>query len=320
VTASSADLTGNLSVSASGQTITAQRQGGSPSTTAAHTLVRLKLTGLQNPAVSGTTAAFSSLLTRAAAGGAVIDEASSANNSGQVPVGLAIVPGTLPAGVTVTPSSTAAGAAMTVAVQFTARNAWSAGGALVLNFPASVTVGATVGISGASFTGSVSASSSGRAVTVVRAAGVTAVPAGGSVSFTLSGFANPGVSGATGGFSTFELRTSAAAGSAVIDDAAAGEPAGWTVSAGAFAAAPTVTLNSRVAAATLVQAAVVLTLGNALPPDGAIAVTFPAGFVLTGVNAQLVDASGLLGDCSAGVSGQKVTVSTVTAVNCCNSL
>jgi hypothetical protein len=308
VTASSADLTGNLSVSASGQTITAQRQGGNPSTVAARTLVRLKLTGLQNPAVSGTTAPFSSLLTRSTSGGAVIDETSSGANGAQLPGGLAIVPGAFPAGITVTPSSTAAGAAATVAVQFTAGNAWSAGGALVLNLPTTVTVGATVGISGASFTGAVTASSSGRAVTVVRAAGVTAVPAGGSVSFTLSGITNPGVSGATGAFSTFELRSSAAAGAAVIDAAAAGQPAGWSVTAGAFAAAPSVTLNSRVAAAALVQATVVLTLGNALPPDGAIAVTFPAGFVLTGVNAQLVDASGLLGDCSAAVTGQKVTV------------
>jgi hypothetical protein len=123
------NIAGTLSATAVGQLVTVTRSGGSQ--VAAGTAVSLRLSGLTNPTVSGTTAAFTALQTLTAAG-ALVDTADS------LPAGFAITPGAFygPSPTAALSSYAAGSTAVELTVTFTLGNSLPAAGAIELGLPA----------------------------------------------------------------------------------------------------------------------------------------------------------------------------------------
>jgi hypothetical protein len=123
------NIAGALSATSAGQLVTVTRSGGSQ--VAAGTEVSLRLSGLTNPAVSGTTTAFTALQTLTAAGATV-------DTAGSLPTGFVITPGAFyGASPSAALSSYAAGStAVDMTVTFTLGNSLPAAGAIEVGLPA----------------------------------------------------------------------------------------------------------------------------------------------------------------------------------------
>ncbi|MAG36481.1 MAG: hypothetical protein CL878_09595, partial [Dehalococcoidia bacterium] len=190
----------------------------------------------------------------------------------------------------VEPASVSAGATGNVFVDLRHTNTHPSDGRIAITFPSGFNVG---GVNGQTAT-----SLSGIDGTLARAGG-NPVAGGTAVSFVLPSIRNPQVSGSTG---TFAIQTQNSAGAAIDQDTAIA-PA--TLFPGSLSSI-SVTLASLVVGAAG-NATVGFTTGNPLPSDGKIAVTFPAGFSLSGTN-TVTPGINIDGTFNISVSGQTVTL------------
>lgn len=132
------------------------------------------------------------------------------------------------------------------------------------------------------------------------------VGASSAISFTLGGFTNPAVSGATGAFQAISTTTSAN----VTIDSASTLPSGFTLTPASFGGTtPTITLSSYVAGASSVTVTAAFTLNNALPTSGKVVLTLPANFTLADTGSLPVTTSISDGSVTATASSRVITIS-----------
>ncbi|CAM9747656.1 unnamed protein product, partial [Phaeothamnion confervicola] len=304
-------LDGALAVSAAGQAVTVARSGGSR--VAAGTWLRLRLPAvLTNPSVSGDTGSFP-VLEQLDENGDVVDEAP----SWALPASLTITPGSFSgAAPAVSLSDYIAGAAgITVLLNFTlGNNALAADGEFEVGFPAGFGVpqGVLNVSSGTISDGTVEGVGSGQNVTVSRIGASAPLAAKTYVELEIgAGFKNPAVSGATGSWPFLLTRDSA--GGNTVEEASSEHnsamvPAGVTLVAAAFVAAPTVTPDDMSAGAADVAMRVNFTTNNPWPADGSLELTFPSGFGVPEASQVPTGIAGADGSMDASGSGQTVTV------------
>lgn len=202
------------------------------------------------------------------------------------------VPGTL-GGTSVALELTAAGSTGSVTVGFTTEHAWPADGTFDVVFPTGFDVSGATFVSSTGTSGSFAISKSNQTVTLTRSGGT---PTSGAVTLTIGTIKNPSTSGATGTF-TFTTR---AQGGAVVDTTTG--VAGATITAAGLGS-PSVTPASLTAGA-LGNVDVAFTTLNPIPANGAIEITFPAGFDVSG--ATFSSQTGSDGTFTKSVSNQVV--------------
>lgn len=203
-------------------------------------------------------------------------------------------------GFNIVPASLAAGSAGNATVSFTVGAPIPADGRIVVTFPTGYTLTSAT-VTSSSINGGLSVSVAGLTATVVRAGGGTA--ASGSLSFVLDGVQNPPQSGDPGN-ATITTQDGVLAEIETLTS----NPAGDAISAGALTVtdvepSPAPFVTNAVATATRVS----FTTANAIPANGKIEVTFPAGFTFGALVATSPNGSigGTLADAEVG---QVVTI------------
>merc|ERR1711871_1131095 len=212
------------------------------------------------------------------AGGEIIDDATA--SGGTLPASVTFTPsifnGQTP---TVTPASLVAGAAGASALAFQTGNPLPADGKIIIEFPSTFhAVAATAATITSGMDGTLTATTSGREVTITRGGAATATAAGDDIVISIPSVTNQKYAGASGAF--VSLKTTLAGGE-IIDDATASGgtlPASVTFTPSIFnGQTPTVTPASLVAGAAGASALAFQT-GNPLPADGKIIIEFPSTF------------------------------------------
>ena len=211
------------------------------------------------------------------------------------------VPGTLTS-TSVDLGATNAGATGSVTLQFTTAHAWPLDGTFDVVFPTGFDVSAATFVSATGATGNFTISKSGQTVTLTRSGGTAT---SGAVTLTIGNVKNPSTSGATGTY-TFTTRTQ----TGTVVDSASGITGPAITPAGL--GSPSVVPASLVAGA-LGNVDVSFTTLNPIPANGAIDITFPAGFDVSG--ATFFSQTGSDGTFTPSVSNQvvKLTRSAGTA-------
>ena len=284
--ASATGIDGTATASVSGQTVTITRSNdGTASAAGAKTVV---LSGIVNPATTGTTGTFA--LATELNDATLIDQGTAA--------AVTIATGALTSA-SVTPASLLPQTPTSTSVAFTTADPLPANGAVVVTFPAGFNVAGATFTSFSGITGTGTVSVSGQTVTVTRSGGSSS--AAGAKTLVLGGIITPATTGATG---TFSLATARSTG-VQIDT---GSAAAVTIATGSLSAT-SVTPASLVAGA-VGDVTIALTTSNVVPADGAVTVMFPAGFVVGGVGPTASFGGTVPFDGAASVTalGQMVTI------------
>ncbi|MFZ5364652.1 MAG: peptidoglycan-binding protein [Patescibacteria group bacterium] len=280
-------LTGTVSTSVSGQTVTLSRDASSAGQ--ASGTVSCSIDNIKNPTVSGSTGTY--LITTADPTDTTISTAS--------PTADTITAGAL-SSADVQPDTTLISAANTVSVNFNGTNPLPGDGKIVIVFPAGydLTGVGTADMSCTGLAGTLSASTAGNTLTAARSGG-SATSGGDAFSCAIANIINPTTAGSAG---TYTLRTTNSV-DAIIDENS-------SVAADTFGAAGTLTNTNVEPESTIIKrtgtATISFTSALGLPRDGKIRITFPAGFLITGANGA--GCGNMDGSFATSVSGQSVTI------------
>ncbi|GMH76047.1 hypothetical protein TrLO_g4272, partial [Triparma laevis f. longispina] len=299
-----ANIDGALAASTVGRVVTMTRSGGAEIT--AGTQVTITIPSITNQKYAGSSGAFIALYTTLSSD-VKIDEATSGSST--LPPAVTFTPSTFGGNAgAATPASLVAGAAGNVDLVFTTGNPLPVDGKIVLEFPTTFhAVAATAATAGTNIDGALTASSSGRAVTITRAGDGSVIAAGTQVTVTIPSITNQKYAGSSGVF--VALRTTVSSG-AKIDEATSGSstlPPAVTFTPSTFGGnAGTVTPASLVAGAAT-TANLVFTTGNPLPADGKIIFEFPTTFHAIAATAATA-VSNCDGTLSASTNGRTVTI------------
>ncbi|GMH97537.1 hypothetical protein TrST_g6720 [Triparma strigata] len=299
------NIDGSLSASTTGRVVTITRSGGSEIT--AGTEVTVTIPSVTNQKHEGSSGAFVALYTTISSG-AKIDEATSGSST--LPPAVTFTPSTFGGvGSTVTPASLVAGGTGSADLVFTTGNPIPADGKIVVEFPMTfVAVSASAATAGSGIDGSLTASTSGRAVTITRSGDGAVIAAGTEVTITIPSITNQKYEGSSGVF--VALKTTLSDGSTRIDEATSGTstlPSAVTFTPSTFGGiATTVTPASLVAGASG-NAVLVFTTENPIPADGKIVVEFPTTFHAIAATAATPGA-GIDGNLAASSTGRAVTI------------
>ncbi|MEI7512341.1 MAG: hypothetical protein WCK01_02675 [Candidatus Uhrbacteria bacterium] len=242
--------------------------------------------GIKNPSYAQTTA--SSPL-------AILNVSNGVWDSGTAP-GVVITAGAL-TGVDVQPASLAAGTSGTVAVTFTNPHGIPPAGVVAVAFPAGFIVGGAFGGTCTGMNGTFSTLNGGQVVYIVRNGTTTSTSA--LQSCSVSGITNPSYADA---FGTYTVSTQIASGGANIDTATA---ASDTITAGTLVS--TNVEPPSLFAGAVGTSTISFTTANPIPATGKILVTFPSGYILTGVNVGSCSTT-MDGTFSVAVTGQVITI------------
>ena len=253
------------------------------------------LTGIGNPAVTGSSGTFPVATTTADADEIETDAAPA----------VTIVKAALTATAISQTTYAAGDATGTLRVGFTTVNTVPSNGLIKVTFPAGFDVTnatftsfggsvALTGIATPSVTGTVA---TGQTLTLTRSLGQDT--AAGAKSITLGGIKNPPVTGLTG---DFQIVTTDVSG-AVIDGATA---TGITITPGALTSTSVTPVSLNAGAKGNVD--VSFTTSNPVPKDGIVTIEFPAGFNLSQVTATASTVAGFDGGLAVSHDGQTVTV------------
>ena len=209
-------IDGTLTVSTSGSTVTMTRGGAGANVIAAGTEVTITIPSVTNQKYEGSSGAFVALKTTLS-DGTKIDEATAGSST--LPPAVTFTPSTFGGVATsVTPASLVAGASGNTVVVFTTGNPLPADGKVIVEFPTTfAAVAATAATAGTGIDGTLTASTTGRVVTMSRGgAGATAIAAGTQVTITIPSVTNQKYEGSSGVF--VALKTTLADGTTKIDE------------------------------------------------------------------------------------------------------
>lgn len=250
---------GLFAATKSGDIVTVTRSAG---TSCAPGAKSFTISGITNPATSGTTSVFKAYTRNNA--GTDID-----NN--ELVSGVAIQPsGGALTGVGVTPASSVTGASTSYVIAFTTATAWPGDGLLVIDLPAGVT---TSGVTVLDRTGCTSGSMSPSGtdpITITRVGGSSCAP--GAMSITIGALTNPATEGLTGSF-LLATRTNGG----VDIDTAAGVA---SITMNTLPVSSITPGDSHAGAASTYAFLVTIPDQNAWATNGKIVVTFPSGYTV----------------------------------------
>lgn len=291
---SCSSMDGTFSFNVNGQTVTLGRTGTTPAAPGAHTCT---ISNVTNPAGAGVTGTYTIQTT---------DNGNQIHDSDAAIAGDTITSSSQPLTSTnVQPASLVAGTPATVTVTFTTATAIPSNGKVKVTFPTGFNV---ANISGASCSpsmdGSVTFGFLGQVVTLTRSGGTQAGT--GAKSCTLQNIMNPGIAGSTG---TYAIETTDAGGLVLDSDMAVTAD---TITAAALTGTNVQPASLVAGAASTVTAT--FTTVNGIENNGKVKVTFPAGFVVSGVNSVSCGPS-MDGAFTFGISGQTVTINRNSGTN-----
>ena len=276
-----------VGVSGSTQIVVITRTGGS--TFSAGTAVTLELTNIKNPASGGSTGTYS--IKTESTSGVTIDQDTSV--TADTIIGLLT-------STNVEPDSLSPEAVGNVTVTFTTTGALPNTGIIVVTFPSSFTLssGATTGLGSdaASFDGTATVGVSGSQIVTITRSGGSEVAAGTAVTVEITNIKNPTEVGSTG---TYIIKTDTSSGVPIDTDPSVSAD---TIGAGSLTSANVE--PESLAAGSVGDVDVSLTLANPLPNDGIIVVTFPSTFTLSSGATTGLGSDGIsAGSATVGVSG-----------------
>ena len=278
-------LSGSLSSSFSGTTITAVRSGGSATTAGA--AFTCTMTGITNPASAGTGGTY--LIRTTTSADVAIDEATAVTSDTFANTTALTSTNVEPAVLTIPQTGN-------VTITFTSVFALSRSGKVNVTFPAGFNVASASGGTCAGMDGTFATSVVGQVVTITRNG--TTPSAAGAKSCTLSNITSPMTIGAAG---TYTISMTTNAGSLIQQDTA--------VTSDTFTA-PSLTSTNVEPASLIALSTNVVTVSFTsildLPANGKVRVTFGAGYNVAGATGGTC--TGMDGTFATGVAGQVVTI------------
>jgi len=280
-------FTGTGSVSSDGQLITIRRSGGTATAAGAKSIT---LTGIRNP---GHVGLFAPVVVT------TLDSSSDLIASGTTSTTVT-TPGSLTT-LEVSPASTTVSAAGDLSVGFTTADMVPADGVIRITMPSGfVLSGAGVNPAfpsnpSTNFDGTATLSVDGNDLVIARNGDGTDSPSG-AKRIVVTGIANPPTAGRT---ASFPIATSTRAG----DQIDTGTAPAVTITAGAITAGQATPASLLTGANGNVS--VTFTTANAIPADGRIVVTFPAGFNVAAASGA-TPGTGIDGTLAVTTSGQSV--------------
>lgn len=279
-------MDGSFSFNFNGQTVNINRNGGTTQTAGAETCT---INNITNPSSAGAGGTYT-ISTTNQTQQTVDTDAAVASDTFSAPV-------VTLTSTNVQPASLVAGSVNTVTATFTTASSIPANGKIKVTFPTGFSVNGINSGACSTMDGTFVFSFSGQTATITRQNNGT-VQTAAAESCTFGGIMNPQVSGTTG---TYTIQTTDSSDVQIdIDSTVPGD----VITAGALTS--TNVEPASLVAGTTNNVTVSFTLSNTLQSNGKIKVTFPGGFVVSGVSGATC--SSMDGTFSFAFSGQIVTI------------